>query len=51
MIIISNHHRMNVIEFERNDVYVRCMRYISVLMALQNISLLFFFFSFVSGGK
>lgn len=33
IIIISNHHRIDVIEFERNDAYVRCMRYISVLMA------------------
>ena len=33
MITIGNHHRVDVIRFERNDVYVRWMRYISVLMA------------------
>ena len=51
MITISNHHRVDVIRFERNDAYVRCMRYMSVLMAQQNISILFSFsfFQFCQG--
>ena len=40
MIMICNHHKVNVIRFERNDAYVRCMRYISVLMYI----IIFFFF-------
>ena len=39
MITICNHHKVDVIRFERNDAYVRCMRYISVLMYI----IIFFF--------